>query len=291
MKKLRLIAVRSQQEEILRELMLLGCVEISSPAEEPAEELRHLSRSSGGGAYRRRTEQSAILQALRQLDRYAPYKKGLLTPLPEVKLSKLLDESALEEDLAIARRITSLDLEIRNIAAQESRERATIEAMQPWMSMDQPLEQRGTVNTELMLGSLPVITTIEAAEAALGDLPADVTEISQDRGMRYVAVVHWKGLQEDVSAALRGVGFSQIALSGVSGTPAENVGHANASLQELAARKEVAIAELAAQAPCRQQLQLGADTLATCIAREENAEKLLNSNTDQIGRASCRERV
>ena len=54
MKKLRLIAVRSQQEEILRELMLLGCVEISSPAEEPAEELRHLSRSSGGGAGRGR---------------------------------------------------------------------------------------------------------------------------------------------------------------------------------------------------------------------------------------------
>lgn len=279
MKKLRLIAVRSQQEEILRELMLLGCVEISAPAEEPAEELRHLSRSSGGGAYRRRTEQSAILQALRQLDRYAPYKKGLLAPLPEVKLSTLLDESALKEDLAIARKISSLDLEIRNIAAQESRERATIEAMKPWMDMDQPLEQRGTLNTELMYGSLPVITTVEAAEAALGDLPADITEIHQDGGMRYVAVVHWKGIQEEVSSALRGVGFSQIAMSGISGTPAENTGNANASLKELAARKEVAIAELAAQAPHRQALQLGADTLGTCIAREENAEKLLNSNS------------
>ena len=35
MKKLRLLAASSQREELLRELMLLGCVEISEP---PAEE-------------------------------------------------------------------------------------------------------------------------------------------------------------------------------------------------------------------------------------------------------------
>ena len=32
MKKLRLIGVHSQKEELLRELMLLGCVEVSDPA-------------------------------------------------------------------------------------------------------------------------------------------------------------------------------------------------------------------------------------------------------------------
>ena len=279
MKKLRLIAVKSQQEEILRELMLLGCVEISEPSEEPEERLGSLRRTGAGGAYRARADQSSILQALRLLDRYAPAKKGLLTPLPEVELSRLLDESSLEEDLRIAERITSLDLEIRNIAAQESRERATIEAMQPWMEMDQPLEQRETKTCELLLGTLPVSTALETAAAALGDLEADITEISQDKGMRYVAVVHWKGRQEEVSAALRSCGFSQISMAGMSGTPAENVGKANASLKELAARKEIAAAELADQAPHRAALQLGADTLSTRIARAENAEKLLNTDS------------
>ena len=96
MKKLRLIAVRSQQEQILRELMLLGCVEVNVPAEEPPEELRNLRRSGSGGAYRKRADQNTILSALKVLDRYAPGKKGLLTPLPEVPLEKLLDESALD---------------------------------------------------------------------------------------------------------------------------------------------------------------------------------------------------
>ena len=88
MKKLRLIAVKSQQEEILRELMLLGCVEISEPSEEPEERLGSLRRTGAGGAYRARADQSSSLQALRLLDRYAPAKKGLLTPLPAVELSR-----------------------------------------------------------------------------------------------------------------------------------------------------------------------------------------------------------
>ena len=44
MKKLRLIGVRSQQEEILRELMLLGCVQINEPDELPEELSEKLKR-------------------------------------------------------------------------------------------------------------------------------------------------------------------------------------------------------------------------------------------------------
>ena len=49
MKKLRLIGVHSQKEELLRELMLLGCVEVSDPASRPdREELTAFRRSDGG---------------------------------------------------------------------------------------------------------------------------------------------------------------------------------------------------------------------------------------------------
>ena len=48
MKKLRLIAVRSQKEAILQDLMLLGCVEVSELGSEPKEEaLRALTHGSG----------------------------------------------------------------------------------------------------------------------------------------------------------------------------------------------------------------------------------------------------
>lgn len=96
MKKLRLIGVHSQKEELLRELMLLGCVEVSDPAG-PAdrEELAAFRRPDGGKVWQKRSEQTTIVNALRLLDKHAPAKKGLLTPKPEVECAKLLDESAL----------------------------------------------------------------------------------------------------------------------------------------------------------------------------------------------------
>ena len=65
MKKLRLIALRSEREQILRDLMLLGCVEVSEPTEKP--EGPALGRDSDKLLQRRRAEQSEILQALREL--------------------------------------------------------------------------------------------------------------------------------------------------------------------------------------------------------------------------------
>ena len=102
MKKLRLIAVRSQRDEILRELMLLGCVEVTDPDDVPENELlQKLSRSPRGEASRWWSELVTLQNALRQLNRYAPWKKGILTPLQVVDVNKVLDESALENDLKI----------------------------------------------------------------------------------------------------------------------------------------------------------------------------------------------
>ena len=68
MKKLRLIGVHSQKEELLRELMLLGCVEVSDPASRPdREELTAFRRSDGGKVWQKRSDQTTILNALRAL--------------------------------------------------------------------------------------------------------------------------------------------------------------------------------------------------------------------------------
>ena len=280
MKKLRLIAVRSRQEEILRELMLLGCVEISEPAEEPAEELlRSLRRSDSGRAGHTRADQQTLLNALKQLDRYAPEKKGLLTPLREVSLEELLDESVLEKDLETAQRILALDGRVRSLTSQESRERATVEAMQPWVSMDQPLEKRGTQTCELLFGTLPAAAPVAECISALGELEAELTEISEDKTSRYIAVVFRRGGQEKILAELRKNGFAQVSLSGLTGTPREIIARAEENLKRLAEEKADTVAALEKEASHREELQLGADTMNTIIAREENGSRLLNTDS------------
>lgn len=280
MKKLRLIGVHSQKEELLRELMLLGCVEVSDPGSQPErEELAAFRRSDGGKSWQKRSDQTTIQNALRLLNKYAPAKKGLLTPKPEVECEKLLDESALETDLRLAGEILALESEARALTAKASRERSNAEAMTPWASLDIPLERMQTQSCEVQLGTLPAAAAVEDVRAALAETDVLLEEVSADKSTRYVSLLFRREDREAVAAALRPFGFSAVSLPEGTGTPEQNRAAALRRSETLMAEAEKKTGEIAAYAPYRDALQLGADTLSTRIAREETAEKLLNTES------------
>ena len=280
MKKLRLIGVHSQKEELLRELMLLGCVEVSDPAGRPdREELAAFRRPDGGKVWQKRSEQTTIVNALRLLDKHAPAKKGLLTPKPEVECAKLLDESALAADLALAGEILSLDAEARSLLTRASRERASAEAMTPWTALNVPLERMETQSCEMQLGTLPAAVPMEEVNAALSELEVSFDLVSEDKTSRYVSLLFRREDREAIAAALRPLGFSAISLPEGTGTPEQVYNAALRRSEELTAQAAQKIEELASYAAHRDALQLGADTLSTRIAREETAEKLLQSDS------------
>ncbi len=282
MKKLRLIAVRSQREEILRELLLLGCVEIREPpAELPEDAPACLRRADGTEAAPCRAERAKLLNALRVLDRYAPEKKGLLTPRPEVELATLLDESALAEDLRRTSAILELDEEVRRISAEESRERAAREALLPWQSLDMPLEQTGTERCSVTLGTLPAAAEIVAAQEALAAAApeAELLEISADTTAHFLLLLVWREEAEAALTALRPLGWSAANLTGLRGTPEANLRAGAKRLDDLAVRKSQLAGEIVAHASCREALQLGVDTLNTRISRAECAERLLDTES------------
>ena len=262
MKKLQLIAVRSQQDEILRELMLLGCVEVTNPEELPDSLPDSLRRAPCGKASAWRNDLLTLQNALRQLNVYAPWKKGLLTPLPEVAAETVLDESELENDLKIAERILSLDVRIRAIAGEESRERAAIEALSPWREMELPLECTGTKTCSLTLGTLPGSLLLADAQAAAAEVTeeAEIIEINADKSSRWVTVVCVREKKDDVLRAIRPLGFTPLSMVGLSGTARENIEASGKKLQELAREKEELISLVSAEAVTRPALQLGVDT-------------------------------
>ena len=125
MKKLRLLAVSTQQEALLRELMVLGCVQLSDPEpllQDP--ELAPLLRRGAGDAARRRTEYAELQHGVKLLEQYAPVKKKLLSAKPLVAKEKLLDEAAVEGCLALAKELDTADDQIRRISAEESWQRS-----------------------------------------------------------------------------------------------------------------------------------------------------------------------
>ena len=92
MKRLHILALEADRDRLFDDLQRLGCVEVSEPAEKLADpEWAALVHPDESSLSRQQSLLEQASAALTALDQYAPEKKKLLSPLPQVKASELLD--------------------------------------------------------------------------------------------------------------------------------------------------------------------------------------------------------
>lgn len=277
MKKLRLMAVRGQKEELLRELLLLGCVEVSEPESDALEpEVRDCLSKEGSELLRYRGEHSRLVQAVELLGKYAPAKKPLLSAKPETDSDTILDDSTLPQMLETADEIIGRDERIRRITAEESRMRGQIESLSPWLELDYPLACPGTEKCSVVLGGIPAAIDIGSAEAALNDAveEAELVRVDSDKDQHYLALI---ALKEELPAALdslREFGFAIASFSGMDGTAKECTERLNGELKRLAGEKEAAAREIWELRVHREELELSADRLNAKIACAEAEDRM-----------------
>ena len=276
MKKLKLMVASPQREELLRGLMLLGCVEVSEPSA-GLKELEFLSQAESSDLIRLRTEHTALNNAIDLLKKYAKEKGGLLSPLPEVTSAQLLDETNLKQTMALADRVIQLDDTIRRLTAEEIVKHTDITALTPWADLDLPLDCSGTETSALVLGTLPGSVDFAQAVSALADATerAELFAVSSEKALSYVAMVCYREDLEAAQLALRPLGFAAVNFTDYKGTAAENIKAAEAALAEMASEKERCAQEIVDLAQFRGEIKLCADTLATKVARAEASSRLM----------------
>ncbi len=275
------MAVRSARDELLRELLRRGCVEVSEPAELQDEAFASLLRREDGALMAARSRQQTLQQALDILNRYAPAKSPLLSPKPEVAGEVLLDEQALQQALQTAETLRENSDRIRRIGAEESRLRSSIESLTPWKDFDLPLEQTETKFSAVTLGSMPLRMDTAKAEEALAAAAeeAELFPVSTDKSQRYLLLLSSKEQTNAALDGLRAFGFAPVGFAGLSGTARENIERAEAELESLAAEKlacEQAIVDLAGE---RDALKLACDAAETRINLAETQDKLCGTDS------------
>ncbi|MBR3474184.1 MAG: V-type ATP synthase subunit I [Oscillospiraceae bacterium] len=282
MKRLRLMLVRSQKEELLRELTRLGCVQVTALEEELQEqESQGLVHRESSELTALKTRHAALERSLELLRRYAPEKKPLLSAKPELESEALLETDGLEEALALAAQLDAREDRIRRIGAEESRQRSLIESLMPWVSLDLPLETEGTERCAVVLGSLSLRIPLDQVEKKLAETAeeAELFPVSLDGSQQYLLLLVSKDQLAAAQECLRGFGFSAASLSGCTGTARDGVSAAETSLLALGKEKAALVKEIAAEGPRREKLQLAADRLATRIAMAETEEKLYGTGS------------
>ena len=277
MKKLRLMAVRGQKEALLRDLLLLGCVEVSEPEEAELEPgIRSCLSKESSELLGYRTSHAKLTQAVELLQKYAPAKKSLLSPKPETDSEAILDDSTLPQTMELAEGIIGRDERIRRITAEESRMRGQIESLSPWLSLDYPLECAGTERCSVVLGGIPAAIDVGSAEAALNAAAeeAELVLVNSDKDQHYLVLIC---LKEELSAALdslREFSFAAASLGGMNGTAKECTERMESELAGLAEEKLRLTGEICDQGVHREELELAADRLNAKIACAEAEDRM-----------------
>lgn len=278
MKRIRLIALAEERDALLSSLLHVGCVEISEPSEYLADEdhAALLQRDTTDLA-RVKGDLTLLKNALQILNQYAPQKGSMFAPRRVVSEKELLDREAMKETLEKAQRINEYAKTIGLLTARQTRLNGEILALRPWESFELPLNEKGTRQVNILLGTVPVSvdvnllhgTVAEAAEAC------ETRLLSSDREQHYLEVLVHRAEEQKVLEVLRSFGFSFSQLRDMSGTVLENIRSLEDAIAKTEREREETIKTIASMGEETERIKLCIDCVQQIEATESTKERLL----------------
>ena len=280
MKHLRLFGLRSDREELLRQLQHLGCVEVGEPAIDLSDpEWAGLTRPDGQGLSQAKEQSAAVGSALETLKKYVPAKDGMFRKRPELTEAEFFDKADYAAGLDTARHINDAERRINTLRADRSKMEAQRASLAPWSALDVPLEMTGDGTLSVIFGTIPARADFAAMEGAVlsaADM-ASLTDAGADRELRYFLLVCHASVESACTEAMRPYGFSRANLKDWTGTAEDNIRDLDGKMAALDAEMESVKAEIVACGDRREALLRCADRAAQEIAREEAKGRLLDT--------------
>ena len=283
MKRLRMAAMKQDREELLELLQRMGCVEIEEPSPDTDDPCRALlQRPDGDGLSAAREQHTAAERALEVLKKYAPEKKGMLTPKPDMALNQLLSAEGQDAAAQQAQTINELDRRMAVIHAETAKKQAQLQSLAPWLGTDLPLDSKSSALVTIAFGTISALVPFEQVEKAVaeqGEL-VQLNQVSQDRERQYLILICHASQEEGVLEVLKGFGWSRANLSAWAGTAAENTKRLEDELAGLAGELAAIEGQLAELGCRREEIRRLSDRFETQENLEENRSRMLD--TDKV---------
>ncbi len=282
MKRLRLLGMRSDRDQLFRLLQKQGCVEINEPAIDPDDpDQAALVRPDGRALSAVREQNTLFNSALLILKKYASTKGGLFAKRPVLSENELFSPDVYDSGLETARAILDSERSISMMTAECGKLQSQKAALAPWIPLDVPLDLDGSRSIALVFGTIPAKADFAAMEGAV----TAACEMSQlfhsgaDQNLQYFLLICHVDAENDCVAAMQGFGFSRANVRGWTGTAAENdraLDERIAKLEEQLTEAKASIAALAGESGVLRQC---VDRSAQDIAREEAATHLVDTDS------------
>lgn len=264
MQRISICALKKDRKAILEKIQSMGIMEMSQVAEDE-DGFKKMDTISARQSFEKKASLSE--SALDILDAYAPEKKSMFASLEGKKLvesdqfAKITAKK--EEILEKAERIVACNKEIAEHKAESAKLENQIEALVPWLSLDVPMNCKGTGKTAMLLGTMPGETTLESVyeQIQTGEAQTDAVDveiINSDQDATYLAVLCLKADAGAVEEALRAAGFAKPSQT-VHAVPAKETAELKTKIEQLNKKIEEIEEEIKGCAKFREELKVIGD--------------------------------
>lgn len=264
MQRISICALKKDRKAILEKIQSMGIMEMSQVAEDE-DGFEKMDTISARQSFEKKASLSE--SALDILDAYAPEKKSMFASLEGKKLvesdqfAKITAKK--EEILEKAERIVACNKEIAEHKAESAKLENQIEALVPWLSLDVPMNCKGTGKTAMLLGNMPGETTLESVyeQIQTGEAQTDAVDveiINSDQDATYLAVLCLKADAGAVEEALRAAGFAKPSQT-VHAVPAKETAELKTKIEQLNKKIEEIEEEIKGCAKFREELKVIGD--------------------------------
>lgn len=282
MKRLRVIALAEQRDELLSRLLHVGCVEVTEPEDHltDPEWMALLNRDTGAqGAVK--AQVTAVQTAMTALNKYAPVKGSLFTVRSDISEADFFDDARSEKALASATTINDCVAEISQLYTEENRLSSARDSLLPWRTLEEPLDIEATEHVEINLGTLPGSVALDAVKGALAEQApeSELIVVSSSQELHYVMLLALKDAYADTLNALKPYGFSVVKFKNMEGNAADNIALIEEKLTECVQKRETAAETIKALGDQRSELKLAVDRFHQDEAKEAVKDNFLTDGT------------
>ena len=285
MRKLSVIGLNNSRAPFVSELMHLGVVELNSKADmvDDEEWMPDIFRTSNSvDVSFLESEISRVATALEAIGKYDTAKKPLF-PTREVLGRKSFAEHVDQSRLKMERDADTAFYAYKGIADSQSeinRLRAVITGLQPWESLDIPLDMHETGYVDVILGTASAKTDTAKLAAAAQEQAASaiVQEVSRDKQQKYYAMICLKEEKEQALEAMHPFGFTTVNLAD-EGTAQEAIFRYEKQIKDAEAQIAAHEKTLTELAPARKDIEYFYDELVMHRDRAKIVGNMLTTDT------------
>lgn len=289
MKKLFLIGLQADKDEILNAIQFMGSVEIDDiefeehAKEGQAEAAQLLEKYDGQGVVERIEAQLSELKfALDFLGRYNSLKRSAFAPKPAVSIEELnkirKNSDSILEAAAACRK---LEQRLTELSTRETRIYSTKQQLVPWQKLKVPLEQIGsTLTTHTVVGTVDKGVAAQFEDRMVQELGARefyIERVGEDKEAVNYFLAYHKDLAQEVDVRLKELGFNRVSFSNLKGLPAEIIEQCDDELDAIDVERQEIEEQAKALAAKVNEMQVLYDALSIQKDKEEEGLKLLRT--------------